>query len=151
MTDALFDAVTDMVANFDHTNVAGGTIENLVADPTIVDLNAFKNLDGDADVNGYIVYLTESEGQAIELGEFRHEVYFLDGYILYDSLVKDTSATIMAIKAEMRSVMNLNNNASPRVYERLFMPVSNAYNGNHGLGKLDFVVKATKTDISAIT
>ena len=151
MTDALFDAVTDMVAGFVHTNVAGATIENLAANPTIVDLDAFNELTGDADPNGYIVYVDESEGQAIELGEFRHEVYFLDGFIMYDSLDKNTSATIMAIKAEMRRVMNVNNNSSSRTYERLFMPVSNAYNGNHGLGKLDFVVQATKTDVSAIT
>ncbi|KKK88593.1 hypothetical protein LCGC14_2741560, partial [marine sediment metagenome] len=124
MTDALFDAVTDMVAGFVHTNVAGATIENLAANPTIVDLDAFNELTGDADVNGYIVYVDESEGQAKELGEFRHEVYFLDGFIMYDSLVKNTSATIMAIKAEMRREMNVNNNSSSRTYERLFMPVS---------------------------
>ncbi|KKK70040.1 hypothetical protein LCGC14_2928000, partial [marine sediment metagenome] len=120
MTDPLFDAVTDMVANFVHTNVSGATIENLAEDPTIVDLDALNELTGDSDVNGYIVYVNESEGAAIELGEDRHEVYFLDGFILYDSLVKNTSATIMAIKAEMRRVMNVNNNTQPRTYQRLF-------------------------------
>ncbi len=150
MTDPLFDAVTDMVANFIHTNVAGETIENLAADPTIVDLNAFKELTGDADVNGYIVYVDWSEGTAIELGEFRHEVYFLSGWILYDSLVKNTSATIQAIKAEMRRVMNVNNLSTSRAYQRLFQSGSKS-DGNHGLGKIDFVIRAIRTDVSAIS
>ena len=150
MTDPLFDAVTDMVANFVHTNVNGATIENLAADPTIVDLDAFDELTGDASVNGYIVYVDWSEGAAVELGEDRHEVYFLNGFIMYDSLVKNTSATITAIKAEMRRVMNVNNLSTSRVYQRLFQSGSK-YNGNHGLGKLDFVIRVIRTDVSAIS
>lgn len=149
MTDPLFDAVTDMVANFVHTNVAGATIENLAADPTIIDLDAFKELTGDASVNGYIVYIKQTPGQDIELGESRHEVYFLDGFILYESAVKNTSATIMAIKAEMRRVMNVNNNSVSRTYKRLFK-TGGGYNSNHGLGKLDFLIEVVKTDVSAI-
>ena len=150
MTDPLFDAVTDMVAGFVHTNVAGATIENLAADPTIVDRDDFKDLTGDADVNGYIVYTDLSPGRDIELGENRHEVYFLDGFILYDSLVKFTSATIMAIKAEMRRVMNVNNNSPSRTYQRLFQPKANEYDGNHSLGVLFFSIRVVKTDVSAI-
>lgn len=150
MTDPLFDAVTDMKAGFVHTNVAGATIENLAADPTIIDRDAFKELTGDGDVNGYIVYTDISQGADIELGEFRHEVYFLDGFILYDSLVKNTSATIMAIKAEMRRVMNANNNSTSRSYQRRFQPIANEYNNNHGLGVLNFFIRVVKTDVSAI-
>ncbi|KKL87410.1 hypothetical protein LCGC14_1935030, partial [marine sediment metagenome] len=146
MTDPLFDAVTDMVANFVHTNIAGATIENLAADPTIIDFDALEELTGDADVNGYIVYKDWSEGTAIELGEDRHEVYFLTGFIMYDSAILNTSATITAIKAEMRRVMNVNNNSVSRTYQRLFQPGSR-YNGNHGLGKLDFVIRVVRTDV----
>ena len=149
MTDALFDALTAMKAGFVHTNVAGDTIENLAADPTIVDMDALKELTGDSDVNGYIVYVKQTPGQDIDLGEARHEVYFLDGFILYDSLVKNTSATIMAIKAEMRRVMNVNNNSVSRTYKRLFK-TGGGYNGNHGLGKLDFIIEVVRTDVSAI-
>ncbi len=112
-------------------------------------MDALKELTGDSDVNGYIVYVKETPGQDIDLGESRHEVNFIDGFILYDSLVKNTSATIMAIKAEMRRVMNVNNNSVPRTYKRLFK-TGGGYNGNHGLGIYDFIIEVTRTDVSAI-
>ena len=145
--DVLLDFIT-LLKTFVHTNVTGATIENLEADPTILSRYDYVKSTDTQNANGYIIVDTAEEGNPDEFGPSRHENYFFRGSILYNSLVKLTSATIYAIKAEMRSLFNVNNAAINDYYYR-FISGTN-FNGNPELGVLTFVVEGSKIGVSAI-
>lgn len=155
MTRAMFDAKEDMNTNFDRTKVAGATIENLAAKPTIEVEAEFLRNPVARNVNGRIIYKLEEEGASIELGEDRHKVYFIDGYIQYTSrsvgedAPKFDDATIMSIKQEFQRVMNVNNNSVPRTYRRSLEPLTK-YNSNPVDGEITFTLKIIELDVSAI-
>ncbi|MCK5616036.1 hypothetical protein KAR91_79975 [Candidatus Pacearchaeota archaeon] len=145
--DVMLDFIT-LLKTFDHTNVAGATIENLTADPTILSEYDYVKATDTQNANGYIVVQTAEEGSPDEFGPTRHENYFFKGFILYNSLTKLTSATIYSIKAEIRSLMNVNNIGINDYYYR-FVSGTN-FNGNPEQGVLEFAVEGSKIGVSAI-
>ena len=147
MTRPLFDLHALVNANFVHTNVQGATIENLSADPEIEIRTDFMTTPVARNSNGNIVFTKETEVQSNERGEFRDEVFMIDLYIYYESLVKVDDATINAIKSELRRVLNVNNFSSARSWEWLVK--SSDYNGVPHIGRIDMTIQSTKADVSA--
>lgn len=145
--DIMLDFIT-LLKTFVHTNVAGTTIENLTADPTILSLYDYNKSTDVQNVNGYIIVDTAEEGNPDEFGPSRNENYFFRGSILYNSLVKLTSATIYAIKAEMRSLLNVNNAAINDYYYKFVS--GTRFNGNPEQGILTYVVEGSKIGVSAL-
>lgn len=143
----MFDIIT-LAKTFVHTNVAGALIEDLTTDPTICSYYDYGKADNTQNTNGYIVFHDEEETQPDDFGPTRHENYFIRGFILYNSLTLLTSATIMAIKAELRRIFNVNN-ASTNTYLVKFV-VPTRYNGNPENGRIDFNLKVSKIGVSAI-
>ncbi|KKL94719.1 hypothetical protein LCGC14_1861840 [marine sediment metagenome] len=148
MTRAMFDAQQDMNTNFTFGNVTGAAIENLAAKPTIAVEAEFLRNPVTKNVNGRIIYKTEEEGASIDLGEFRHKAYFIDGYIQYTNISKFNDATIMSIKQEFQRVMNVNNNSVSRTYRRSLE--NSDYDGNPVDGEITFTLRIVETDVSAI-
>ena len=145
--DVMLDFIT-LLKTFVHTNVAGATIENLSADPTILSRYDYVKSTDTQNPNGYIIVDTAEEGSPDEFGPSRNENYFFRGSILYNSLVKLTSATIYAIKAEMRSLLNVNNSVINDYYYKFI--AGTKFNGNPEQGVLTYVVEGSKIGVSAI-
>ena len=147
MGRVMFDLMTDTASDFDHTNVAGATIENLAGDPTIeIELREGANYTNN--INGRIVFEREPRGTSLERGESRHKVYFIEGRIEYQSLTKKDDATIWSIQAEQERGYNVNNNSTSRTYRRTFE--SAIYNNDAIYGVIEFIIKVIETDVSAI-
>lgn len=146
--DPLVDFIT-LLLTFDHSKVAGATIENLAADPTIGTKYDVSKTTDTTNENGYIEVLSSEEGNSDEFGPSRNENYFFSGRIRYNSLTKLTSATIYAIKAEMRRLFNVNNAGNNGV-DYSFIS-GTRFNGNPELGVLTFFVFGMKYGVSAIT
>ncbi len=143
----MLDFIT-LLKTFDHTNVTGATIENLTADPTILSRYDYVKSTDAQNANGYIVVDSADEGNSDEFGPSRNENTFFRGAILYNSLVKLTSATIYAIKAEMKSLLNVNNAAINDYYYRFVS--GGKFNSNPELGVLTYVVEGSKIGVSAL-
>ncbi len=147
MTRPLFDLHAYVNTNFDHTNVAGATIEDLSADPEIEIRTDFMTNPVARNNNGNIVFTKETEIAPNERGEFRDEVFMIDTYIYYESLVKVDDATINAIKSEIRRILNVNNFSSARSWEWLVR--ASDYNGVPHIGRIDMTIQSSKADVSA--
>ncbi len=145
----MFDLHALVNANFDHTNITGATIENLTADPEIEIRSDYMTAPVARNSNGNIVFTREDEADALELGENRMVIYFIDGFIYYESLVKTDDATIKAIKDEMRSVLNVNNVSPSRAWGFYMKP--STYNNVPHIGRIDFTIRAIQTDVGAET
>ena len=154
MTRPLHDLKTYVAAN-----IVFATINGLVAGNEALIANPSVRKESDAHPasyikNGEIIFATEDEGASIELGEARHEVFFISGWIAYDSIIGKNSATvsddemISAIKSHFRTLLNTNNNTVSRTWKWILESAN--YNEIPIAGKIDFVVKATITDVSAI-
>ena len=149
MTRAMFDAQQDMNTNFTFGNVAGATIENLAAKPTIAVEAEFLRNPVTKNANGRIVYVKSTPGTHIEFGPSRHKVWFVDGYIQYTNISKFDDATIMAIFAEMERVMNVNNGGN-NTYTRTFV-TSEGYDRNPVDGQYNFTVEVMEIGVSSYT
>ncbi len=154
MTQAIDDLLT-LFLTFNHATVntaitAGGGSEQLDQDPTIAIRNVFMEAPGAYTDDGLIILTEEVEGSSIELGEQRHLVFQISGYIYYESQTDKDSLVIQSIKDELRSLMNVNNNSTSRTYKHLFIPPT-TYNNIPQAGRIDFTVETTETDVSAIT
>jgi len=148
MTRAMFDLMTDTSSDFVHTNVAGATIENLTADPSI-EVELREGSDYTNNTNGRILFTNEDRGTSLERGEVRHKVYLITGRIEYQSITKKDDATIWSIQAEMERGYNVNNLSASRTYRRTFE--SAEYNNDAIYGVIDFILKVIEFDVSAIS
>lgn len=151
MTRAIFD-----LQQYWNTNFVFGTLNALITvgtealtekPPIILESSKIINPPTLTD-NCLISLTTEQEGLSIELGDFRHEVYFIDGYIYYESRDDLTDEMIMALRGYLRTLLNTNNNSPSRSYSWTYEGTE--YNESPIAGKIDFTVRATKTDVSAI-
>lgn len=148
MTRAMYDLQQYVNTNFDRTNVAGATIEDLAGKP-IIEIENDENTDYSYSVNGRIVFQTEPRGASIFLGDIRHKVYFVSGMIIYDSKIKKDDATIQAILDEMESNLNVNNNSTSRSW-RWTVDIPTDYNNMPQNGIIEFTIKSIKLNESAI-
>ena len=149
MTRAIYDLQQYVNSNYVHTNVAGATVENHTADPTIAVESIFERTPPANNANGKIVFVSEKEGASIELGEFRHKVYFVEGYIQRQNTTIFDDATIMAMKSELQRTLNVNNNSVSRTYKYILF--DSEYDGNIIDPIISFTINVTETDVSAIS
>ncbi len=140
-----------------NTNFVFATLNNLLnapkneqlteKPPIILEDNLIHNPPTQTD-NCLIVITGSQEGNSIELGEDRHVVWFIDGYISYESRIDKTDEMLYALKAYLTTLMNTNNINTSRNWRWGFD--TTLPNSLLMAGKLAYVVKATRTDVSAI-
>lgn len=80
--------------------------------------------------------------------EHEDQVYFINGYITYESRTDKTDEMLHALKAYLLSLNNANNISPSRTWKWYYddtLPNSNLLSG-----RLDFIVRAIRLDVSTI-
>ena len=149
MTRALFDLQQKIFNNYVHTNINHATVENHTAAPDIVIERTVLRTPVTNNTNGRIVFVNCEPANNIELGPSRHKVWFVDGYIQHQNVTIFDDATLLAMKAEMESVMNVYN-TTISTYTYIFVS-SLGYNQDPSLAIYDFTIEVTQYGVSAIT
>ena len=149
MTRVLFDIKEIANTNFTFGNVAGATIENLTAKPTIEVERTFLRAPPVNNVNGRIIFTQALSARNIERGPSRDKLWFVDGYIQYDNVSKFDDATINAIFAELESVYNVYN-AAINTY-LVLDSAAPGYNEDPVNAMYDFTLEVTELGVSANT
>lgn len=121
-----------LVAQFDHTNVGGGT--ELSADPQIVLKNDI-DLSGGHPGDGLIIITKERLVRTAQSGNYRDDVYNLEIVIVYDSADSDLLKSILE---EIETVINANNLSISRT---AYYQIIYEWNTSESDGKLKTMIE----------
>ncbi len=145
----MYDLQQLVFANYVFGNIAGATVEDHTAKPDIVIERDILRTPITNNTNGAIRFVKARPGANIELGPSRHKKWLIMGYILHANTTIFDDATILAMKAEIESVLNVYNKTIGSYTH--FFSVADGYNEDPVNAVYDFIIDTTEYGVTART